>query len=112
MNKKQPTLLLKLSAVALLASALTACGGGDGDGFIGGDPAVGCVQQNTVSTGVVDITNTCDDTIIVLNSDGRRFVIEPGVTNRVTGVGFGSRFASCFAPSEPEFTSATEFVCN
>ena len=102
----------RLSAAAWLALALTACGGGDGDSFLGGEPALECVQQDSVAVGVVEITNICDDTIIVLGNDGQRFVIAPGVTNRVTGIQADGRFAACISPSEPEFTSATEFDCN
>ena len=102
----------KLASATFLCMTLTACGGGDGDSFLGGEPAIECVQQDTVRPGVVDITNVCDETVIVLGNDGQRFVIAPGVTNRVTGVGVDGRFAACISPSEPEFVSATEFDCN
>ncbi len=108
----KPSNAWKLLAAALLVTGLSACGGGDGDSFLGGEPAVECVQQDNVTAGVVDITNVCDETIIVLGNDGQRFVVAPGVTNRVTGVGIDGRFAACISPSEPEFVSATEFDCN
>jgi hypothetical protein len=111
MNRKQ---IHKTSRTACLAGAvvlLTACGGG-GDGGTGGDPAVGCIDQQPVANGAVDITNTCEDNVIVLTGNGQRFVLGPGAVNRVPNVNSGTNFGACFAPSEPEFTSATEFVCN
>ena len=109
-NLNQPS-FTKLVSTCGAALILSACGS-DGDSFSSGDPAVGCVQQTAVRNGVIDFTNTCEDTIIVLSSDGQRFVLEPGVTNRITGVSAGDGFAACFSPSEPEFEEPGVFICN
>jgi len=99
-----------LGIFGVIAVASGCGGGGSSDG--GGDPALGCVEQAEAGPSTINVTNTCDRTIIVLVEGGRRFVIAAGDTNRIDMIGFGTRIAACFSPSEPEFDGGSFFLCN
>ena len=114
MQKHSLKQYIKCSKIIICAgviAALSGCGGGDG-GIGGGDPAVGCVQQSNSSASGVDLTNTCEDTIIVVSSGGGRLVVGPGETHRLNNVNFFDTFGACFSPSEPEDVSISGFRCS
>ena len=103
--------ILKTALVAVSFAAIAGCGD-DSDSGGGGESAARCVDQQDVNSSTVNVTNTCDRTIIILVSDGRRFVIAPNDVNTINMVsGFGTNIAACFSPEEPEFDGSLFFTC-
>ena len=99
----------KAGLILTATLALTACSDDDDGGIFGTESALSCVERDTVEGGV-DITNTCNSTIIVLTDSGERLVIQPNATNRLVRVGASFLLAACFSPNEPDFDD-DEFTC-
>lgn len=100
---------IALSGLLLCSIALTGCSSSSSSGS-SSDSANGCFSQD-VQGSTVNITNTCDKTIVVKTTEGDRRVIAPGENQTLPApTSSAARFAACFSPDEPKF-DGSEFTC-
>ena len=112
MNQKSFPHSLKLVFISLLAAVLVGCGGSNSD--ILGDntgSAVHCVNQTSVTSTAISLTNSCSDTVIVLTDLDVRFVIAGGQSVDIPTSQINGQFAACFSPNEPQFQNTSVFTC-